>query len=91
MDFDIVGEMALGSRLRNLSEKVTDDAQRIYDLYEVELKPKWFPIFYFLSQKKKAMPITAIAKAVGHSHPSVIQIAREMSNFGLVPFTTELT
>lgn len=84
MDFDTIGEMTLGSRLRNLSEKVTEDAQRIYDLYDVELKPKWFPIFYFLSQNKKAMSITAIAKAVGHSHPSVIKITREMSRFGLI-------
>ena len=84
MDFDTIGEMTLGSRLRNLSEKVTEDAQRIYDLYDVELKPKWFPVFYYLSQQNKAMPITAIAKAVGHSHPSVIKITREMSKLGLV-------
>lgn len=84
MNFDTIGEMALGSRLRNLSEKVTEDSQRIYDIYEVALKPKWFPIFYFLSQQKKAQPITAIAKAVGHSHPSVIKIIREMSSAKLV-------
>ena len=84
MDFDTIGEMTLGSRLRNLSEKVTEDAQRIYDLYDVELKPKWFPVFYYLSQQNKAMPITAIAKAIGHSHPSVIKITREMSKLGLV-------
>ncbi|MHA7056089.1 bifunctional helix-turn-helix transcriptional regulator/GNAT family N-acetyltransferase [Aquimarina sp. M1] len=84
MDFDLIGEMTLGSRLRNLSQKVTEDAQQIYDLYEVELKPNWFPFFYYLSHQKNAMPITSIANAVGHSHPSVIKIIREMSGFGLV-------
>ena len=84
MDFDRIGEMALGSRLRALSEKVTEDAQKIYGLYEVELKPKWFPVFYFLSLQKSGESITTIAKEIGHSHPSVIKIVREMSKAGLV-------
>ncbi len=45
MDFDKIGEMALGSRLRMLSVVVTKDAQLLYDLYDVNLKPKWFPVF----------------------------------------------
>ncbi|MDO5977906.1 bifunctional helix-turn-helix transcriptional regulator/GNAT family N-acetyltransferase [Flavivirga spongiicola] len=84
MNFDKIGEMALGSRLRTLSEKVTKDAELIYALYNVELKPKWFPVFYFLSNQEKGKPITSIANEIGHSHPSVIKIVREMSNNGLV-------
>lgn len=84
MNFDSIGEMALGSRLRTLSEKVTEDAQQIYAFYDVPLKPKWFPVFYFLSKQTEAMSITTIAKAIGHSHPSVIKISREMSQAGLV-------
>ncbi len=84
MDFDTIGEMALGSRLRALSETVTEDAGRIYDLYDVELKPKWFPVFHFLSHHATGTPITTIANEVGHSHPSVIKIVKEMSKAGLV-------
>ncbi len=84
MDFDKIGEMALGSRLRALSNKVTEDAERIYSLYDVELKPKWFPVFYFLSNQVKGAAITLIAKEIGHSHPSVIKIVREMSKQELV-------
>ena len=84
MDFDKIGEMVLGSRLRALSDKVTEDAQLIYNLYSVELKPKWFPVFYFLSYQVKGASITAIAKEIGHSHPSVIKIVREMSKKGIV-------
>ncbi|MEO9852588.1 MAG: bifunctional helix-turn-helix transcriptional regulator/GNAT family N-acetyltransferase [Reichenbachiella sp.] len=79
-----IGEMALGSRLRMLSEVVTQDAQQIYELYEVELKPKWFPVFYVLSQGHSAKSITEIANEINHSHPSVIKIVREMSRSGLV-------
>lgn len=84
MDYDKIGEMALGSRLRMASEMLTEDAERLYGLYQVELKPKWFPVFYFLSHQHKEKSITSIAKAVGHSHPSIIKIIREMSDAGLV-------
>jgi DNA-binding MarR family transcriptional regulator len=84
MNFDKIGEMALGSRLRALSELVTEDAEKIYKLYNVDLKPKWFPVFYFLSNQDKGKSITSIANYIGHSHPSVIKIVREMSKEGLV-------
>lgn len=44
--------MAIGSRLRMLTDKVTADASQIYQLYGVEIKPKWFPVFlYYLMEK----------------------------------------
>lgn len=75
--------MAMGSRLRRLSEKLTDDAAKIYDLYEVGLDPKWFPVFYVLSHQDEAS-ITEIAQIIGHSHPSVSQIVKEMKKQGVV-------
>jgi len=83
MDFYYqAGKMALGSRLRRLSEKFTEDAAKIYALYDVTLDPKWFPVFYVLS-KKEELSITEIAQCIGHSHPSVSQIVKEMTNKGL--------
>ena len=84
MSFDEIGEMALGSRLRALSDLVTNDAEKIYELYDIELKPKWFPVFYFLSHQNEGKSITAIANAIGHSHPSVIKIVREMHKAELI-------
>jgi len=81
--FDTVGKMALGSRLRLLTEKITEDANHIYGLYDVDLQPKWFPVFYVLS-KGESKTITAIAKEIGHSHPSVSKIISEMSKKGFV-------
>jgi len=37
MFYNKVGKMALGSRLRMLSENITEDAKEIYALYEVGL------------------------------------------------------
>lgn len=83
MDFYFqTGKVALGSRLRRLSEKLTEDAAKIYTLYDVALDPIWFPVFYVLSHKEGAS-ITEIAQIIGHSHPSVSQIVKEMNKKGL--------
>lgn len=76
--------MALGSRLRRLSEKMTEEAAALYTLYHVDLQPKWFPVFYSLSAAGGEMTITDIAREIGHTHPSVSQIVREMAARGYV-------
>ena len=81
--FNQTGKMAIGSRLRMLTDKITEDATQIYKLYGVELKAKWFPVFFVLSGGE-ALTITSIAKEIGHSHPSVSNIIKEMSAEKLV-------
>lgn len=84
MDFyEKTGKMALGSRLRRLSDQVTEQAAGIYDLYKVDLQPKWFPVFYALSGGEEKS-ITDIAREIGHTHPSVSQIVREMAAKGYI-------
>lgn len=43
--FDKTGKMAIGSRLRLLTDRLTADAADIYRLYGNDFKPKWFPGF----------------------------------------------
>jgi len=81
--FENVGKVAIGSRLRMLTEKITEDAAHIYKLYEIDMQPKWFPVFYVLSLGEEKT-ITAIAKEIGHSHPSVSKIISEMAAKGFV-------
>ena len=81
--FSKTGKMALGSRLRLLAAKVTEDAGKLYELYGVDLAPKWFPVFFVLSEDGKKT-ITEIANQIGHSQPSVSKIIREMTAAGLV-------
>ena len=81
--FDKIGVMAISSRLRMLSERMTKQSVKIYELYGVSLQPKWFPVFYILS-KGEEKTITGIAKEIGHSHPSVSKIVREMAKKGLL-------
>lgn len=71
------GKMAIGSRLRRLSETVTEQAGQVYGLYGVEMQAKWFPVVYVLSEGEEKS-ITQIAQEIGHSHPSVSTIVKEM-------------
>lgn len=81
--FERTGKMALGSRLRLLTAKVTEDAARIYELYHIEFAPKWFPVFFVLAEEGEKT-ITEIANEIGHSQPSVSKIIKEMTTAGLV-------
>ena len=81
--FERTGKMAIGSRLRVLTETLTRDAASIYGLYGVDIKPKWFPVFYSLTDEQPKS-VTAIAREIGQSHPSVSTIVREMINVGLI-------
>ncbi|OBW41857.1 MarR family protein [Chryseobacterium sp. MOF25P] len=82
--FNRTGKMALGSRLRLLTSKVTEDASQIYELYNITgFSPKWFPVFFVLSETEE-ITITEIAKEIGHSQPSVTKIIKEMAKAGLV-------
>jgi len=81
--FRRTGKVAIGSRLRMLTDKVTEDGAAIYKLYDIDMQPKWFPVFYSLIEGED-QTITAIAKAIGHSHPSVSKIISEMIEKGYV-------
>ena len=75
--FNQTGKLAIGSRLRMLTDKITVDAAAIYKMFGVDLKPKWFPVFFVLS-RGEAKTITSIAREIGHSHPSVSNIIKEV-------------
>ncbi|MBR1882549.1 MAG: MarR family transcriptional regulator [Muribaculaceae bacterium] len=81
--FKRTGKMALGSRLRLLTERVNEEAKSIYELYGVEIKPKWFPVYFLLAHGEK-MAITEIASQIGQTHVSVLAIAKEMHKAGLL-------
>ncbi|EFK56136.1 homoprotocatechuate degradation operon regulator, HpaR [Sphingobacterium spiritivorum] len=81
--FNKTGKMALGSRLRLLTAKVTEDAAKVYELYDMDFSPKWFPVFFMLAEEGEKT-ISEIANEIGHSQPSVTKIIREMGAAGLI-------
>lgn len=75
--FEQTGVMALGSRLRQLSDRITRDSAETYRMQGIDFEPRWFPVYFVLSASDE-LPVSAIAEQIGQSHASVSQIARQM-------------
>jgi DNA-binding MarR family transcriptional regulator len=78
-----LGPLALASRLRRLSERLSRDASRIYQDHKIEFEAPWFPVMYLLGQRSP-MAVTSIARALGITHPAVNQLAQAMAGKDLV-------
>ncbi len=81
--YDEAGKMALGSRLRRLSEQLTEEAARVYRLYNVGLEPRWFPVFFALTERS-GLSIKEVARRIQQTHASVSQVVKEMKKRELV-------
>ncbi len=86
--FEKAGKMLIGTRMRMLSERLSADAAAIFNLYGTDMEIKWFPVFYMLSQEGE-LAVTDIAQRIGHSHPSVSKIVREMVKNGMAVETKD--
>ncbi len=77
--FNHIGELALGSRLKRLSDQIMRDGAKIYQANNIDFEPKWFPVFYLLSQDAPK-GVTEMAQELGVSHAAVSQVVRELLN-----------
>ena len=80
---DQLGTLALGSRLRRLLNRMLAEGEKVYKSLDIDFGVSWFPIFHLLAYRSPLM-LTDIAKALGITHPSVIEVTDEMIRRGLV-------
>ncbi|MDF3077299.1 MAG: transcriptional regulator [Sphingobacteriaceae bacterium] len=84
MDFlDELGELALATRLKRLSDRLANDVSLIYKEAGLELEPKWFLILMLL-KKEKLLSIGEISEMLKLSHPAIVQFVDELLKQGLV-------
>lgn len=89
MDFiQQLGPVALGSRLRRLSEYLTAEATAIYAQYGLDFQPRWYPVFYLVAHRP-GISSNEIAGEIGHTHASVSQIIKELLRHNLLTMTTD--
>jgi len=81
--FNHLGELALGSRLKRLSDQIMRDGTKIYKDSDIDFEPRWFPVFYTLS-KEAPRGVTEISIDLGTSHAAVSQVVRELLKKGLL-------
>lgn len=89
MDFlQQLGPVALGSRLRRLSEHLTGEAAGIYTDYGLRFQPRWYPVFYLVAQQP-GITSQEIVEQIGHTHASVSQIVKELVRQGLLAMVVD--
>jgi DNA-binding MarR family transcriptional regulator len=81
--FNHLGELALGSRLKRLSDLIMRDGAKVYKESGIDFEPRWFPVYYSLSRESPC-GVTEIAHSLGVSHAAVSQVVRELLKKGLL-------
>ena len=81
--FTQVGELALGSRLKRLSDQVMGEGRVVYANAGIDFEPRWFPVFSLL-EMQQGLSVTEIASHLGISHPAVVQAVNELEKKGWI-------
>lgn len=81
--FAELGELALASRLKRVSEELLKDADALYRDLGVEFQPRWFPTFYTLSHHAP-LSTADLAQALGLTHPAIAQVVTQLKQAGFV-------
>ncbi|MEZ5083506.1 MAG: bifunctional helix-turn-helix transcriptional regulator/GNAT family N-acetyltransferase [Bacteroidales bacterium] len=78
-----LGTVALGTRIKNLSESLMRDMVNIYKEQNIDFEPRWFT-FFQLILKKKEVSITEIARELNQTHPAVVQVMNVLEKKKLI-------
>lgn len=77
MNINEIGILAFGTRIKQLYDFIIPEGKTIYKAHDLNFDPKWFTIIYALVEHKE-LSVTQLSKALGQSHPSIIQNLREL-------------
>ncbi|EEI93198.1 transcriptional regulator, MarR family [Sphingobacterium spiritivorum ATCC 33300] len=80
---DSLGILALSTRLQRLSEQLRKEGALLYKEFDIDFEPKWFPVIYTLFHKG-TLSVVEIASEIGYTHPSTINLLKELENQKLI-------
>ncbi len=80
---DESGILAISTRLQRLSEQLRKDGAMIYQSFDIDFEPKWFPVIFTLHHKKM-LSVVEIANEIGYTHPSTISLLKELEKQKLI-------
>lgn len=72
-----LAELALGSRLKALSDRFYAAADEVYRDCGAGIESRWFPVMRFLWERGPAT-VTEVAAAIGQTHSAVSQLADKL-------------
>lgn len=84
MDFiKELGHLALGSRLRRLSDRIMSSGIEIYGASGLDFEPRWFPVFRLVADRGP-LTVGECAAELGLTHAAVSQTLRAMTKRGVM-------
>ena len=81
-----IGILAMGTRLRVLSEQMMTTVKAFYDDYGLDFEPRWFPLFQ-LVERQPGLHVAALAAEIGMSHTAIHALAKPLAEAGLISLT----
>jgi DNA-binding MarR family transcriptional regulator len=78
-----LGELAVATRLKRLSERLGQDISKIYQQHEIEFESKWFLTMELL-KREKVLSIVEISAMLKLSHPAIVQQVDQLLKKGLI-------
>jgi DNA-binding MarR family transcriptional regulator/N-acetylglutamate synthase-like GNAT family acetyltransferase len=79
-----LGYLAGATRLRRIGEKLQAEGDKLYQEEGIDFKASWFATYYTLLQAGKPLTMQEITNAIGFTHITVKNIARELEKHGIV-------
>jgi MarR family transcriptional regulator, organic hydroperoxide resistance regulator len=78
-----LGALAIGARMRRLTDIFSRDVAIIYKEHHLDFEAKHFVLFYLISQKD-GIGIMEIADELSLTHPAIINLAKELERKGYI-------
>ena len=78
-----LGVLALGTRLRRLSDQLIEQVAEVYRAQSIDLNPRFFPLIAALIRMPVAT-VVELSKSIGISHSAIVQTLALMKQHGLV-------
>jgi DNA-binding MarR family transcriptional regulator/ribosomal protein S18 acetylase RimI-like enzyme len=82
-----LAELALGSRLKRMSERMLASASDVYQEFGMNINPKWFTLMALLDEKdsnKQVLTIVEASNLLGLSQPALSQFSQQLQNEKLI-------
>jgi len=80
---DELAELALGSRLKRISEKLMNDASQVYKYCGIDIQPKWFTLLALIDNKQQVSVVDA-SQLLGLTQPAISQFSKDLVSRGLI-------
>jgi DNA-binding MarR family transcriptional regulator/GNAT superfamily N-acetyltransferase len=83
MYLESLGKLALGSRLKALSDHLYGAVDQVYQARGARIESRWLPVLRYLWDVGPR-PVTEVAEAIGQTHSAVSQLADKLVRAGMV-------